>query len=469
MRKEAHMNNSKIFVFVIAVLLIVAVLIELSVPKRFNWDPTFNHDSKEPFGCALFDSLASISMKNGYTVKHTTFYQLLNDSSVKTPRSIIDIHSSYKYDGLEIKSMLDFVSKGNKVLICSDKFNSEFSDTLQFLFESAFFSLNSLKHAASRGLYRSSNYIIWEQDSLYSKHIYKAYSNICEAYFRLDKDTVYEYEPDVEEVEDTVYERKEVAESEPAVRVRDVHVKEFTINETSHEWTPYAYLDSKYEGGKYNKKHPLVLRRKWGKGEIVLCSTPLMLTNYGIMDGENVSYVYRVLNTVSDYPVTRIVDVPPAEEHISQSPMRYFIANPPLRWALYLSLLTLLLFMIFTAKRRQRAIPVVKKPENHQLEFTKLIGTLYYQDGAHGDLVRKKYTYFTEFLRREVQIDVDDDAEDDENFSMLARHTGMDEKDIKHRIKATRAACRSGIGMTVEEMTMYIDYMNEIMKGIGGK
>lgn len=467
------MNNSKIFVFVIAVLLIVAVLIELSVPKRFIWEPTFNPNSKEPFGSILFDSLAKSSMKNGYTVKHTTFYQLLNDSSVKSPRSIIDIHSSYKYEGLELKSMLDFVSKGNKVLICSDKFTSEFADTLQFLYESAYFSISSLKRAASRGLFRSSSYIIWEQDNLYPKQVYKAYSDFCESYFRLDKDTIYEYEPD-DVVEDTVYERKEVAESEPAEEerepaVRDVRLKKFTVNETSHEWTPYAYTDRKYDGGEYNKKYPLVLRRKWGRGEIVLCSTPLLLTNYGIMDGENVSYVYRVLNMVSDYPAMRMVDIPPAEEHISQSPMRYFVATPPLRWALYLSLLTLLLFMIFTARRRQRAIPVVKKPENHQLEFTKLIGTLYYQDGAHGDLVRKKYTYFTEYLRREVQIDVDDEVEDDENFSMLAKHTGMDEKDVKHRIKATRSACRSGLGMTVEEMTMYIDYMNEIIRGIGGR
>ena len=89
------MNNSKIFVLAIAVLLVVAVLIELSVPKRFVWEPTFSHDSKQPFGCALFDSLAKTSVKHGYSVKHTTFYQLLNDSSVKAPLSVIDIYSEY--------------------------------------------------------------------------------------------------------------------------------------------------------------------------------------------------------------------------------------------------------------------------------------------------------------------------------------------------------------------------------------
>ena len=144
------MNNSKIFVLAIAVLLVVAVLIELSVPKRFVWEPTFSHDSKQPFGCALFDSLAKTSVKHGYSVKHTTFYQLLNDSSVKAPLSVIDIYSEYgKYSGLEKKSLLDFVSKGNKLLICTDRFQYDLEDTLQFLSDDGYFSANAIKRAAS--------------------------------------------------------------------------------------------------------------------------------------------------------------------------------------------------------------------------------------------------------------------------------------------------------------------------------
>lgn len=460
------MNNSKIFVLAIAVLLVVAVLIELSVPKRFVWEPTFSHDSKQPFGCALFDSLAKTSVKHGYSVKHTTFYQLLNDSSVKAPLSVIDIYSEYgKYSDLEKKSLLDFVSKGNKLLICTDRFQYDLEDTLQFLSDDGYFSASAIKRAASRGLLRSNDSLVWEKDNLYPEHVYKAYSDFINANFVLKPDTIYEYYNEDEEsevVEKDSLDRAvvEMIDSTLATVVDGTYTKRLKgIRRTSPEWKPLAwkYVDKK-------KEYPVVMKRKWGRGEIVICTTPLLFTNYGIMNGDNVSFVYRVLNTVSDNPIMRIAEKPLAEEHISQSPMRYFIANPPLRWAVYLALLTLLLFFIFTARRRQRAIPIVKKPENHQLEFTKLIGTLYYQDGAHGDLVRKKYSYFTEFLRREVQIDVDEDADDEENFSMLARHTGMSAKDIGYRIKATRRACRSGLDMTVDEMIMYIDYMNEIEK-----
>lgn len=460
------MNNSKIFVLAIALLLVVAVLIELSVPKRFVWEPTFSHDSKQPFGCALFDSLAKTSVKHGYSVKHTTFYQLLNDSSLKTPLSVVDIYSDYgKYSDLEIKSMLDLVSKGNKLLICNDKFQSSMEDTLQFLSDNGYFSVSSLKRAASRGLLRSTDSLVWDKDSVYPERVYKTYSDFISATFLLQPDTIYAYDSEDEDSAVAVVDTLNVTvdemidKAERAVVYNTNKGRNMIVRQTSPEWEPLAW---KYEDDE--KAYPIAMRRKWGRGEIVICTTPLLFTNYGVMERDIVPFVYRVLNTVSDNPILRIAEKPLAEEHISQSPMRYFIANPPLRWAVYLALLTLLLFFIFTARRRQRAIPIVKKPENHQLEFTKLIGTLYYQDGAHADLVRKKYSYFTEFLRREVQIDIDEDADDEENFNMLARHTGMPVKDIGYRIKATRKACRSGLDMTVDEMMMYIDYMNEIEK-----
>ena len=75
--------------------------------------------------------------------------------------------------------------------------------------------------------------------------------------------------------------------------------------------------------------------------------------------------------------------------------------------------------MIFTARRKQRAIPVIREPENKSLEFAELIGTLYYQKKDHADLVRKKYLYFAEELRREMQVDVEEVAEDERSSAGL--------------------------------------------------
>lgn len=442
------MNNSKIFVLLIAVMLVVAVLIELSVPKRFSWKPSFDHASGEPFGSMLFDSLAAKSMGNGYSVKHVTFYQLAKGRAV-APMSVMDVccENYYEMPKLEMKSLLSFVARGNKVLLGSNSFSEDLLDTLQLLMNDGYFFPSTFNSNAMSGLVRNYDTLQWGKDPVYGTRYYRVYDGIVDASFRLGRDTVYLAKDD----------EMVVCESEGADDSCKVEYADTVIKETSKEWKVMAWLLNDGE------KLPVVVKRRWGRGEIVMCSTPLLLTNYGVMDGGNVSYVYRVLNSISGNPVVRLVSEEPEESVAAQSPMRFFLANPPLRWATYIALTTLLLFIIFTARRRQRAIPVVRKPVNHQLEFTKLIGTLYYQEGIHGDLVRKKYTFFAEQLRREVHVDVDDDAGDTENFNAISRHTGIDAADVAARIRTVRKACRGDMPMTEEEMMMYVDYMNEIL------
>ena len=93
-------------------------------------------------------------------------------------------------------------------------------------------------------------------------------------------------------------------------------------------------------------------------------------------------------------------------------------------------MIAILLFMIFTARRRQRVIPVIREPENKSLEFTELIGTLYYQKKDHADLVHKKFIYFAEELRREIQVDIEEVADDERSFRRIAQKTGMDAEEI---------------------------------------
>lgn len=151
---------------------------------------------------------------------------------------------------------------------------------------------------------------------------------------------------------------------------------------------------------------------------------------------------------------------------VQMSPFRYFLSQSPLRWALYLSMVSILLFMIFTARRKQRAIPVIREPENKSLEFAELIGTLYYQKKDHADLVRKKYLYFAEELRREIQVDVEEVAEDERSFGRIARKTGMEAGEIAAFIREVRPVVYGGRSISEKEMKRLVDKMNEIINHI---
>ena len=98
-----------------------------------------------------------------------------------------------------------------------------------------------------------------------------------------------------------------------------------------------------------------------------------------------------------------------------------------------------LIFMFFSARHRQRVIPVVAKPVNRNLEFVKLLGPIYYRRHDNHDLFLKKYTYFKEELRRKQMIDLEDERMREGNARMLAQRTNTEEKDMANTLKLLRA------------------------------
>ena len=89
------------------------------------------------------------------------------------------------------------------------------------------------------------------------------------------------------------------------------------------------------------------------------------------------------------------------------SPLRYILQNTALKWAFYISMFGLILFVIFRGKRVQRIIPVINKLENATVEFTRTIGELYYQHGDFTNIIEKKIQYFLEFIRTNYYLETD--------------------------------------------------------------
>ena len=87
-----------------------------------------------------------------------------------------------------------------------------------------------------------------------------------------------------------------------------------------------------------------------------------------------------------------------------ETPFKFILSHEALKWAWYSLLIITLIFVIFRAKRTQRIIPVLKKPENASIEFTKSIGTLYYQQKNHKKLALLKMKLFLEYIRNHYFI-----------------------------------------------------------------
>ncbi len=149
--------------------------------------------------------------------------------------------------------------------------------------------------------------------------------------------------------------------------------------------------------------NPVTIRMPWGKGNIILNTTPLAFTNIYALSGNNQAFLSATLSYLPIQPIVWTEYYQVGRMEIG-SPLRFVLTNESLRWAYYISILSLLVFMVFEMKRRQRIIPVIKPLQNTTLEFVTTIGNLYYQRGDHKNMATKKIIFLLEQLRSKYMI-----------------------------------------------------------------
>ena len=424
------MKGSRWFIIFIVVFLLVMFAVEYHLPKKFVWKPTFGHYDKQPFGCEVFDSLLLSCLPHGYALSKKSFYQLEQEDTVGQCKGILAIADDLILSSVDVKALLRMADRGNKIMLVSTLFGTNLEDTLDFRTYYSYFSPMALKKYATSFLLKDS--LCWVGDSaVYPRQTFYFYPQLCSSYFWGDS----------------------LPERVLAQKVLESNEFKYETEADSLVTDSVTYM-------------PVAMSRQWGKGEVILVSTPLIFTNYGILDGKNATYIFRLLSQMGKLPIVRTEGYMKETAQVQQSPFRYLLAHQPLRWALYLTMITIILFMIFTAKRRQRAIPVIQEPANKSLEFTELIGTLYFQKKDHADLVRKKFSYLAEELRREIQVDIEEVEDDERSFNRIARKTGMDIQEIAELICEVRPVIYGGRTIDADQMKVYIDKMNEIINHI---
>ena len=103
---------------------------------------------------------------------------------------------------------------------------------------------------------------------------------------------------------------------------------------------------------------------------------------------------------------------------------RVIFDSVPLRIAFYIIIAGLLLFMIFRAKRTQRAIPVINAPVNSSLEFLSTISNLYYRKKDFKDIAEKRHAYLLDFIRKNYYLSTENI--NDEFVTVLSSKSGLE-------------------------------------------
>lgn len=456
------MKSSRNFLFAMLVLFVLFCLLQVNLPKKFVWSPTFSHVDKQPFGCFVFDSVLTQSLPNGYHVTKKTFFQL-DQEHAKEKISVLMVVDQQNLKQLDVKYLCNIARRGGKVMVvASSSFDDgrntdtvvvdELERTFKVRIEDGiYFSLRGILSGLKAHDNDMYDTIYWNnRETMYAAQSYRMFYNMVGG--TLFVDSVPKVKRLAYTLSTTGYDYKHDS----------LYVGDFTRFDT--------IVDKKERIERIDtfaiKKIPTAVSVPYGKGEVIFVSSPLLFTNYGMLEGNTSVYIFRLMSYLADLPVYRTEAYVKTDAMLvaEQSPFREFIKRPPLRWALYLALLGVVLFMIFTARRRQRVIPIMSKPANRSLEFIQLIGTLYYQRKDHVDLVRKKFKLFAEELRKTAGVDISDVNTDDREYQLLAEKTGMNSDRLKKVIRQIRLVLHSEGNISVEEMRSLIDAMDTIVR-----
>ena len=444
------------------VLFVLFCLLQVNLPKKFVWSPTFSHVDKQPLGCFVFDSVLTQSLPNGYHVTKKTFFQL-DQEHAKEKISVLMVVDQQNLKQLDVKYLCNIARRGGKVMVvASSSFDDgrnadtvvvdELERTFKVRIEDGtYFSLRGILSGLKAHDNDMYDTIYWNnRETMYAAQSYRMFYNMVGGTLFVDS---------VPKVKRLAY---TLSTAGYDYKHDSLYVGDFTSFDT--------IVDEKERIERIDtfaiKKVPTAVSVPYGKGEVIFVSSPLLFTNYGMLEGNTFVYIFRLMSYLADLPVYRTEAYVKTDAMLvaEQSPFREFIKRPPLRWALYLALLGVVLFMIFTARRRQRVIPIMSKPANRSLEFIQLIGTLYYQRKDHVDLVRKKFKLFAEELRKTAGVDISDVNTDDREYLLLAEKTGMNSDRLKKVIRQIRLVLHSEGNISVEEMRSLIDAMDTIVR-----
>lgn len=324
-----------------SVALMAYIAALIIAPRPVDWSLSFSKKDKIPYGSSILFAELERLFPTG---EINTMHSPIYNYAQNTSlnsTSFIYINNFFKPDDLDLNKMLEMVKLGSNVFVAAVEFADKLQDTLRFKVGEDTFFPPGRYDSISLNLVNPKLNI--GSGYPYKKAFQKAY---FQSYDTL-KTTV--------------------------LGVRDTAKVDF-------------------------------VRIKYGEGNFFVNTNPLAFTNYNLLMGVNYEYAFKCLSYLPNAAVIW-------DEHykqkdtVSGSEFRYILSQKALRYALYLLLFSLLTYLIFGAKRRQRMIPIVKPPQNTSLSFVETIGRLYFRRKDHLNIAKKKYTYFLEFLRTKYFVD----------------------------------------------------------------
>ena len=185
--------------------------------------------------------------------------------------------------------------------------------------------------------------------------------------------------------------------------------------------------------GKNAKGQANFIKYAYGKGNLYILPNPQLLTNYNLIKADGADYAAKALSYLNPRPILIWDEQYSRGNTDDASLLRVIFKHDKLRWAYYIALISLLVFVFFEVKRRQRIIPIITPLKNTSVDFVKVVGSVYFEQRNNTDISHKKINYFLEFIRSNYKLKTQE--LDQEFVNALSQKTGIQVEVIQSLIQ----------------------------------
>ncbi len=381
--------NKKSLPLVIIIALVLAMVLGFIYLRntyfpKYSWYENYSKTSEEPYGMKLFYDVLK-GQEFPLTVLYNRNYQILDTNQQNS--TLVYVGHEYDIDSVDVHYLLKFVEKGNRVFVTSNitplKILREFvpvGDTISGC------------------------------DSRRDSVVYISYANKNVPFPGRARFTFLN-------LKDTV--------------ANDWSVYGQTYFKQLHDYygfEAFSFLNDTSVNAFYISH---------GKGRFYFHANPVLFTNYYFVQEKGYHHAVNILSQLHHGPIywDEPYNYKPGtnSESVGRSPLKFLFSHPYLKWAWYLLLATILLYLVFRSKREQRIIPLLPTNENSTIEYVKAIGTLYFKSSEQKHIANEMYIVFLADIRSRYNLVTN--IQEAELIQQLASRSGVNIRIIENLFK----------------------------------
>lgn len=224
-----------------------------------------------------------------------------------------------------------------------------------------------------------------------------------------------------------------------------------TISSDWYSFSEPEIMDTNYRAYMFAMKHPIAFYEKHNKGKVHFHSVPDLFENYQVIQPNGYAHASIVLNKIpKDKPVIFLTcginhssnvqtisdeDADGAEKE-DTSLIQFILKNPSLRLAFLLSILLLLIYVFFRAKRKEQVLPGYTSKRNMSLAFVETLGSIYISRNSPIGVLQVMRKNFYATINKHFYIDLSKKENLEQNLEKLIAKVPYDPEKIAEIVQS---------------------------------